>query len=359
MIVSRAPLRISFVGGGTDLPAFSREYPGRVIATAINKYVFTVINHTPLIDMVSARYSKSETVSHPSELQHNRIRAALLDMGIDRNIEIGSFASLPAKTGLGSSSSFSVALLAGLHAQLRRPLEARRLAELACRLEIELAGEPIGKQDQYAAAFGGLNFIQFNPDGTVDVNPVPLTSAQSRRFEFHILVFYTGITRAASEVLSDQVSRIGQSLDTLRCMSDSVLEFERRLLAGDIRGLGAMLDEGWRYKKSLSNKISNPAIDAMYEAGRAAGAWGGKVLGAGGGGCVLFVAPHDSHDEIRESMDRVALEFQLKDFREIPISFATRGAEVVFNAGDDRDMPFLHSARAGEKILSASLAHPE
>ncbi len=345
MIVSRAPLRISFVGGGTDLPAFYRHYPGRVLATAINKYVFTVINHTPLIDMVSARYSKSESASHPSGLQHTRIRAALMDMGIERNIEIGSFASLPAKTGLGSSSSFSVALLAGLHAQLRRPLEAQRLAEMACRLEIDLVGEPIGKQDQYAAAFGGLNLIQFNPDETVEVRPIPLTAAQARHFEYHILVFYTGITRAASDVLSDQSSRTSQSLDTLRRMSDSVLEFERYLLAGDIASLGIMLDDAWRMKKSLSARISNPVLDALYEAGRSAGAWGGKVLGAGGGGCVLFLAPHEAHDPMRERMGEVAGELGLTDLREIPISFATRGAEIVFNAGDDRDMPFLIPAR--------------
>lgn len=356
MIVSRAPLRISFVGGGTDLAGFYREYPGRVIATAINKYVFTVINHTPLIDMVSARYSKAESVAHPSELQHTRIRAALMDMRISRNIEIGSFASLPAKTGLGSSSAFSVALLAGLHAQLRRPIEARRLAELACRLEIELVGEPIGKQDQYAAAFGGLTVYQFNPDETVQVSPVPLTAAQSRRFEYHILVFYTGITRSASEVLSDQSSRIGQSRDALRRMSDSVLEFEKRLLAGDIQGLGGMLDEAWRLKKSLSSRISTPAIDDMYAAGRESGAWGGKVLGAGGGGCVMFLAPPDSHDNIRDAMRWVAAKHQLADAREIPIQFATRGAEVVFNASDDREMPFVLPSQENQAAFAATFA---
>lgn len=354
MIVSRAPLRISFVGGGTDLAQFYRQYTGRVIATAIDKYVFTVINHTPLIDLVSARYSTSESAAHPSELHHTRIRAALMDMGIHRNVEIGSFASLPAKTGLGSSSAFTVALLAGLYAQLGQAVDTRRLAELACRLEIDLVGEPIGKQDQYAAAFGGLNVFQFHADGHVDISPVPLTAAQTRRLEYHILVFYTGITRAASEVLSDQVSRIRQSLDTLRQMSDSVLDFEQYLVAGDMRSLGSILHENWLWKKSLSARISSTAIDAMYEEGLASGAWGGKVLGAGGGGCVLFLAPPDAHDQIRRAMSYVAAEQRLGEFREVPISFATRGAEVVFNAGDDRQMPFIFPAPVRTALMTAT-----
>src|SRR5688572_17261851 len=161
MIVVRAPMRISFVGGGTDLPEFYRQSPGAVISTAIDKFVYVAINHTPLIDKVSARYSISETVDHPSQLQHTRIRAALCDLGIQKGIEIASFASLPAKTGIGSSSSFSVALMKGLHAYLGRNIGAREVAEAASRLEIELLGEPIGKQDQYAAAFGGFNVFRF------------------------------------------------------------------------------------------------------------------------------------------------------------------------------------------------------
>jgi D-glycero-alpha-D-manno-heptose-7-phosphate kinase len=334
-------LRISFVGGGTDLAAFYREYPGRVIATAIDKYVFTVVNHTPLIDLVAARYSASECTSHPADLHHTRIRAALLDLGIHSNIEIGSFASLPAKTGLGSSSAFSVALLAGLYAQLRQPVDTRRLAELACRLEIDLVGEPIGKQDQYAAAFGGLNVFHFHDDGHVDIHPVPLSAAQTRRFEYHLLVFYTGLTRSASDVLSDQVSRIHSTRSLMEQMSDAVLDFERWLLADDLRSLGAILHETWQWKKCLSSKISTPSINALYAAGREAGAWGGKVLGAGGGGCVLFLAPPDAHEPIRQAMSSVAAEYRLREFREIPVSFATRGAEVVFNAGDDRHTPFF------------------
>ena len=189
MIVVRAPLRISFVGGGTDLPDFYFRYPGRVISTTIDKYVYLVINRTPFIDKVSARYSLSETVDRPSELQHTRIREALVDLGIDKNIEIGSFASLPAKTGLGSSSSFSVALMRGLHAHQGRKVSKADIAEAAYRLEIDLLGEPIGKQDQYAAAFGGMNIFQFNPDDSVDVRPVYLDYKMKRAMEDHLLLF--------------------------------------------------------------------------------------------------------------------------------------------------------------------------
>ena len=172
MIVVRAPLRVSFVGGGTDLADFYTRSPGRVISTAIDKWVYLVINKTPMIDKISARYSITETVDKLDELQHTRIKAALLDLGIKKGIEIGSFASLPAKTGLGSSSSFSVALMKGLHASFGRSLTPHQAAEEACRLEITLLGEPIGKQDQYAAAFGGLNRIQFNSDPSVEVKPI-------------------------------------------------------------------------------------------------------------------------------------------------------------------------------------------
>jgi D-glycero-alpha-D-manno-heptose-7-phosphate kinase len=346
---------ISFVGGGTDLNAFYCDYPGRVIATTIDKYVFTVINQTPLIDLVSARYSTTETVRHSSELHHTRLKAALIDLGIESNIEIGTFASVPAKTGLGSSSAFSVALLAGLHAYIGGNVGARRLADLACRLEIDLVGEPIGKQDQFASAFGGLNVFQFNPDETVDVHPVPLSRPLRRKFEYHIIVFYTGLTRNASSVLSDQVKNIPMRRDTLCRMSDAVLDFERLLVAGDFHGLGEMLHETWLWKKSLSGKVSNVAIDSLYQAGRDAGAWGGKVLGAGGGGCVMFLAALDRHDDIRDAVHQTAERCRLEGFRELPISFSSRGAEVLFNSSDDHEQVVPAYARANELAMTAAL----
>ncbi len=331
MIVVRAPLRISFVGGGTDLPDFYRQHPGRVISTAIDKFVYVVINRTPLIDKVSARYSISETVNHPSELQHTRIKAALSDLGINKNIEIGSFATLPAKTGLGSSSSFSVALMKGLHAFQGRKLDVREAAEAASRLEIELVGEPIGKQDQYAASHGGFNVFQFNPDESVDVQPVLLDYRKKLDFQNHLLLFFTGITRSASSVLTEQKSNIGKKKETLKAMAESVHEFKDRLLRGDFKGLGGMLHQGWQQKKSLASGVSNSQIDDLYESGMSAGAWGGKVLGAGGGGCVLFVASPDKHSAIRQAVKGLAEAGNLVEFREIPVKFVQSGTEVLYN----------------------------
>lgn len=332
MIVVRAPLRISFVGGGTDLPGFYRKYPGRVISTAIDKFVYVVVNRTPLIHKVSARYSIAETVNHPSELQHTRIKAALMDLGIHKNIEIASFANLPAKTGLGSSSSFSVALAKALHAFLGKKLNAYEAAKYAAHLEIDLVGEPIGPQDQFAAAFGGFNVFQFNPDESVDVKPVLLDYKKRLGLENHLLVFFTGITRQASSVLTEQKANIDKKFETLKEMADSVPEFEARLLSGDFGGMGEMLRQGWLKKKSLASNVSSGVIDKLYEAGMSAGAWGGKVVGAGGGGCVMFLSPEEKKPAIRQAIARAAEENGLEEFQEIPVHFAQAGAEVLYNA---------------------------
>lgn len=332
MIVVRAPLRISFVGGGTDLPDFYNHYQGKVISTTIDKYVYVVINRTPLIPRISARYSISETVNKPEKLQHTRIKAALLDLGIKKGLEIASFASLPAKTGLGSSSSFTVALLKGLHAYFGRKLDPFEAAKLACRLEIDLIGEPIGKQDQYAAAFGGLNIIEFNSDRSVLVNPVLLDYQKRLAFENHLLVFFTGLTRDASSVLRNQRVNIKKKFSVLKKMSRSVDMFSKYLLAGKFEILGEMLHDGWQNKKSLAQNITNSLIDNLYETGIKAGAWGGKILGAGGGGCLLFIAPVDKKKNIRIKLKAKALKYKLQEFREIPIRFTQSGAEILFNA---------------------------
>jgi D-glycero-alpha-D-manno-heptose-7-phosphate kinase len=334
MIVVRAPMRISFVGGGTDLPDFYRRSPGAVISTAIDKFVFVVINRTPLIDKVSARYSISETVDHASQLQHTRIRAALLDLGIEKGLEIASFASLPAKTGIGSSSSFSVALMKGLHAYLGRNIGAAEAAEAASRLEIELVGEPIGKQDQYAAAFGGFNVFRFQSDGSVDVEPVLLDYRKRLALEQHVTVFFTGITRFASTVLGEQKANIDSKFDTLRDMAAMVPEFKRRLEDGDFEAIARMLHEGWLRKKGLASGVSNAVIDCLYETGLRAGAWGGKVLGAGGGGCLLFIAPPDRRECIRKAVFDLARSSNLPDFKEIPMRFVQSGAEALYQHSD-------------------------
>lgn len=332
MIVTRAPLRISFVGGGTDIPDFYKRYPGRVISTAIDKFVYVAVNRTPLIDKVSARYSVSETVDHPKDLQHTRIREALIHFGIKKNIEIASFASLPAKTGLGSSSSFSVALIKALASYEKKKMDRRAIAEEACRLEIDLLHEPIGKQDQYAAALGGFNTLTFNADGTVDVKPVLLDYRVRLAFEDHMSVFFTGIMRAASSVLKEEKANIDKKFETMKAMADMVPAFEKSVLKGDFRALGEMLHEGWTRKKSLASNVSNSGIDALYEAGISHGAWGGKVLGAGGGGCIMFISPLEKKGAICEAIAMAAKKQKLDDFTEIPVHFVQSGVETLHNS---------------------------
>lgn len=332
MIIVRAPLRISFVGGGTDLPDFYRISPGRVISTAIDRYVFVAINPAPfLAEKVTVRYSDYEVVNHPSELKNNHIREALLDLGILKNIDITTFSHVSAKTGLGGSSSFSVALVKALHAYLGRKIDERETAEAASRLEIELLKEPIGKQDQYASAIGGLNVIQFNPDDTVDIEPVFIDYRHRLDFENHLLLFFTGIARDASSVLIEQKRNIANRLETLKAMAEEPFEFKERLLKKDFKGLGSMLHNGWLKKKTLASKVSNPIIDEFYDGGMNEGTWGGKVLGAGGGGCVLFLAPEDKKDGIRKAMKNVAARNNLNEFREIPVKFVQSGVEVLMN----------------------------
>lgn len=324
-------MRISFVGGGTDLPSFYRRYPGRVISTAINKYSYVTINHPPLVKKIAARYAISELVDHPRDLKNDRIREALLKFGIDSKIDIGAFSDVPVKAGLGSSSSFAVALIKGLSAHVGARMNKNAVAEAAAKLEIEALREPIGKQDQYAAAIGGFNIIQFNPDEAVEIMPVRMDFKKKFDFENHLLVFFTGITRHASSVLAEQNARADQNFETLKKMSDSVFDFRDKLLAGDFKALGEMLHEGWLRKKSLASNISSTPLEEYYEEGIRQGAWGGKLLGAGGGGCILFVAPLEKKNAIRKAMAAVASRHGLSEFGEIPVSFAQAGVEILMN----------------------------
>lgn len=331
MILVRVPLRISFLGGGSDLPDVYRKICGRVLSVTIDKYIYIVINKPALHNTISVRYSRTETVEKPQDIEHPLFRTALLDFGIDKNIEIGSFASIPAKTGLGSSSSFAVGLAKGLSAYLGRKMSKEEAARAACRLEIDILQEPIGKQDQYAASYGGLNVIEFLPDESTTVKPVLVDYSKRLMFKSHLLLFFTGMMRSASEILSDQQTRISQNLERYKKMAGDVLLFQEYLFEGDMRGVGALLHEGWQDKKRLGGRVSNGQIDALYEAGLGAGAWGGKILGAGGGGCLLFVAPPDRHNALRAALADTARATGLDGFQEIPFRFTEGGAEIHFN----------------------------
>lgn len=335
MIIVRAPMRISFMGGGTDLPAFYTKSPGRVISAAIDKYVYVTVNRPPLLRQVSARYSSSELVDHPRDLKNDRIREALLHLGITSHIDVGSFNDAPIKTGLGSSSSFAVALVRALVVSQGKKMGRGEIAELASKLEIELVKEPIGKQDQYASAFGGFNIFQFNPDHSVDVTPIYLDYEKQFGLENHIQLFFTGVTRLASSVLKEQQENTPGKIETLKKMADSVFDFQRSLLKGDFQALGQMLHEGWTVKKTLASNVSNPVIDELYAAGKNAGAWGGKVLGAGGGGCIMFLSPLEKKNAVASAVLAVAQKHKLDDFAPIPVRLVKAGVEVLMdNHGD-------------------------
>lgn len=329
MIIVRAPLRISFVGGGTDLPDFYHQTPGKVISATIDKYVYVTINPAPLLKGITARYSIIETVTHPGELKNDRIREVMLDLQIKDNMEIGIFSDVHAGTGLGGSSSFTVALVKGLSSYLSLRLDKQDVAEAACKIEINLLNEPIGKQDQYAAAFGGFNVFQFNQDDSVDVEPIFLDYKKRIDLEKHLLMFFTGITREASSVLSEQKSNISKKLESLKSMVGLVEPFKKKLLHGDFEDLGKLLHTNWLKKKALASKVSNQSIDSLYETGIRTGAWGGKVLGAGGGGCILFLMPISKKEKVRNALIKKAQKLKLDDFKEIPIKFVQSGVEII------------------------------
>lgn len=332
MIIIRAPLRISFVGGGTDLKEFYRHYQGRVISTTINKFVYIAVNPAHFLNQFIIKYTETETAKHPSEFKHPLFREALLKMGINKGLEIASFADLPAKTGLGSSSSFSVAILKALSTYLGKPISKREAAEAASELEIDILKEPIGKQDQYAAAFGGFNIFQFNSDGTVTVEPIFLDFRVRSALENHLLLYFTGMTRSAASVLADQKSKIEDNFETYKKMADSVPMFKNKILNGDLQGMAEMLHEGWLRKKTLSSQVSNSVIDTLYETGIKAGAWGGKILGAGGGGCLMFLVDPKQQQEVMAVLESKAAETGLNEFRRIPVRFTQSGADILFNS---------------------------
>lgn len=324
MIVSRAPLRISFAGGGSDLPAFYREEPGAVVSTAINKYIYLTVNRK-FDRQIRASYSVTEMVDHVGDLQHELIREALTLLKLNGGIEITSISDVPSKgTGLGSSSTYTVALLHALYAYTGRHVGADRLAQQTCEIEIERCGKPIGKQDQYIAAYGGLQFIQFNPDGTVFVDPIICGANTKRRLQERLLMLYTGVTRSADGVLAEQSSNTQRDRSKrlqLRRMTQLAGDLRTALNRDDLDCFGEILHEGWVMKRELASGITNPAIDEWYAIARRYGAVGGKLLGAGGGGFLLLYAPVERHEEIAGA---------LPELRPMPFRFEPQGSKIIY-----------------------------
>jgi D-glycero-alpha-D-manno-heptose-7-phosphate kinase len=324
VIISRTPLRVSFLGGGSDLPSYYRRHGGAVLSTAIDQSVYVTVSRK-FDNAVRVSYSRTEEVAHASEIAHPLVREALAMLKIAGGIEITSIADIPAKgTGLGSSSSFTVGLLNALHAYCGRHVPAEKLALESCLIEIERCGEPIGKQDQYAAAFGGFNFIRFHADERVEVNKVVCSPSVISSLQDRLLFFYTGMTRSTSELLQRQSQEMAADQCKLRAMADMVRLAETayaELCAGDAASLGEMLHDAWQIKKRLTNGISNTVVDDAYQAAIGAGAKGGKLLGAGGGGFLMLYAEPARHDEIRRA---------LAYLRETPFRFAAHGSSIIF-----------------------------
>ncbi len=303
MIIARAPVRISFFGGGTDYPEFFLREGGAVLATAIDK--FSYVTASPFLShlfdySMRISYRKVELVRAVRDIEHNVFRECLTLCGFERDVELHNFADLPAFTGLGSSSAFTVSLLHALHTFKGEFLRPEELAYEAIHVERHILKDNVGCQDQVLAAFGGFNLVEFRTEKDIVVNRVPLSPGRLAEFEQHLFLVFTGITRKASEVVAHQLERVDQNAAALRTMRAMVYEgYDVLVSQRPLREFGELLDRAWAAKRNLDAGITNPEIDGIYAAGRAAGAWGGKLLGAGGGGFMLFFAPPEAHPKLR------------------------------------------------------------
>ena len=313
MIITRAPFRVSFCGGGSDLPSFYEKYGGCVLSTTIRKYMYLTIHNYFHKDRISLKYSKAEEVTEYNSIQHKYFRQCLSDFNIN-GAEITSMADIPAGTGLGSSSAFTVALLQLLHTYRGEYIDKYKLAKDACEVEIEKLGSPIGKQDQYAASYGGLNFIRFNQDGTVSVSPIMMQVETYKKLQKNLMMFYTGVTRSANRILSEQKKNITEDAknENIKKMCALTEEMKMALESNDLSCFGKILDESWNLKRTLASGISSEEIDKTYEIAIESGAVGGKLLGAGGGGFLLFYCEPENQEKLRERIGLKEFEFQFE-----------------------------------------------
>ena len=323
MIITRTPFRISFVGGGSDIEEFYGQGGGAVLSTTINKHMYIASHRFFDEDQVRVKYSKTETVTNVADLEHPIVREALLRSQVCGALEISSNADIPAGSGLGSSSALTVGLLHNLYARSGKYVTKAQLAQEACDVEIGKLKEPIGKQDQYAVAHGGLNVFHFNPSGTVSVEPVHLRADIYKALEENLVLFYTGRQRIASQILAEQKEnlRTQETRDVMKQMVDFVWDAQDALYQGNLERFGRVFDKTWRLKQRLASKVSNPAIGEIYQRGLQNGAIGGKLLGAGGSGFFLFYC-----DKARQAQLRAAL----GQYRELRFRFETEGTKVIY-----------------------------
>jgi len=326
VIISRSPLRISLGGGGTDLPSYYSRHGGFLVAAAINKYVYVTVNR-PFNEGIYLKYSNIEQVDQVSDVTHPIIREALDELGLRTpQVEITTLADIPSGTGLGSSGSFTTGLLKALYTHYRRNIQPVELAELACKIELEKLGEPIGKQDQYIAALGGITSFTFNSDGSVRVEPLQISTETLHQLEDNLLLFFTGISRSASTILSDQNNKSQLNdrgmIDNLHFIKELGFRSRDALLAGDTKLFGELMHEHWEHKKSRSEGMSNSFINEAYEIAMSNGAIGGKLVGAGGGGFLMFFAK--DKNRLRAAMRELNLE-------EVRFQFDFEGTKVILS----------------------------
>lgn len=322
MIITRAPFRVSFCGGGSDLPSFYEKYGGCVLSTTIRKYMYLSMHSYFYKDKVILKYSETELVDNLSGIKHKYFKQCLTDFNV-KGVAISSMADIPAGTGLGSSSTFTVALLQLLHTYKGEYISKYKLAKDACEVEIEKLGEPIGKQDQFAAAFGGLKFYEFLPNGFVNVEPIIMAPESYKKLEDNILMFYLGGTHSASAILKEQSANVKKvdKADVQIKMCDITRTLKEELQKNNVDAMGELLHENWILKKSLASGISNPLIDDAYDRAMRAGATGGKLLGAGGAGFMIFYVPDEKKDAVRNA---------LSDLREMNFEMDNAGASIIF-----------------------------
>jgi len=321
MIITKTPFRVSFCGGGSDMANFYEKYGGCVLSTSINKYCYISIHPYFNENQTLLKYSENELVDSPDQIRHRIFRQVLTDMGI-HGVEISSTADIPGGTGLGSSSTFTVGLLNSLNCYKGKFVSKDKLAKLACEVEIEKLGNPIGKQDQYGAALGGLNFIKFNQDGSVSHEPILMEGKTYKELQKNLLMFYTGTTRSANTILAEQTRNITSEdkARNLLKMCELAKDMKIALENNDISSFGKILDEGWQLKKELASGIANPAIDEAYEIAMKNGALGGKLLGAGGGGFLLFYCEEEKQEQLKKAIG----------LKELDFSFERDGTSVIY-----------------------------
>ncbi len=324
MIISRTPLRISFVGGGSDLASFYKTHMGAVVTTAINKYVYIAVNNQ-FDGRIIINYSKTEIVRSVSDIKNNLAREAIRLSGVKGGIHITSIADIPSEgTGMGSSSSYIVGLLNALYAFQGKHVNAEKLAREACKIEIDILKKPIGKQDQHIAAYGGLQYMQFNSDDSVYVDPIICKAETKRLLEKRLLLFYTGITRSADTILAKQISNMAREKTKRAIMNKMVSlakQMQNALNKDRLDTFGEMLHENWILKTQMAGNITNKKIDIWYTIARKNGAIGGKLLGAGGGGFLLFYAPEEKHAKIIQALSMLIYQ---------EFAFEPQGTKIIF-----------------------------